>query len=145
MALVYYYGKFMTRTVQLKSVLVHNYESHKDPTVSQCIIMRTITTQPYVNLQKSQSFNAETHKDPMTPQKYQVGTLWLSANSPVNLKIDNDLMRSSVLKPFMRWKITILNTLYFMKYIYFFGLIGTMLNKTLAEKNIHICIFPRSS
>ena len=73
----------------------------------------------------------------MTPQKYQVGTLWLSANSPVNLKIDNDLMRSSVLKPFMRWKITILNTLYFMKYIIFYGLIGTMINKTLAKKNAY--------
>ena len=70
----------------------------------------------------------------MTPQKYQVGTLWLSANSPVNLKIDNDLMRSSVLKPFMRWKITILNTLYFMKYIIFYGLIGTLIIKTLAKK-----------
>ena len=73
----------------------------------------------------------------MTRQKYQVVTLWLSGYSPVNLKIHNEIMGTSVFKPFSRWKITILNTLYFMKYIIFYGLIGTMINKTLAEKNAY--------
>ena len=54
----------------------------------------------------------------MTRQKYQVVTLWLSGYSPVNLKIHNDIMRTSVFEPFLRWKITILNTLYLMKYVF---------------------------
>ena len=70
----------------------------------------------------------------MTRQKYPVVTLWLSGYSPVNLEIHNEIMATSVFKPFSTWKITILNTLYFMKYIFFYGLIGTLIIKTLAKK-----------
>ena len=116
-------------------VLVDNYESHKVTNVSK--FAKKFEFQRFKNLWPTK-----------TQWRVKNTKLWLCGSQVTPCKFEDPHWHNEIIGVQTVLEMENHNfkyTLLYEIYNFFFGLIGTMLNKTLAEKNIHICIFPKSS